>query len=85
MPYAVEFVASAERQLEKLPRELQLRLSRRIASLSDDPRPPASRKLKGSEALWRIRVGDYRVIYEVRDRVLLVLVVRIGHRREVYR
>jgi mRNA interferase RelE/StbE len=85
MAYAIEFVPSARGALKKLPREVQLRLSRRIALLSDDPRPTGSSKLKGRENLWRIRVGDYRVVYEVRDRVLLVLVVRVAHRRDVYR
>ena len=85
MAYAIEFVPSAKRQLQKLPREVQLKLSQHIGSLASDPRPIGSRKLKGSDELWRIRVSDYRVIYEVRDKILVVLVVRVAHRREVYR
>jgi mRNA interferase RelE/StbE len=85
MAYAIEFVPSARRQLQKLPREVQLKLSQRIGSLSVDPHPIGSRKLKGSDELWRIRVSDYRVIYEVQDKILVVLVVRVAHRREVYR
>jgi mRNA interferase RelE/StbE len=84
MAYAIEFVPSAKRQLQKLPREIQLKLNQRIGSLASDPRPIGSKKLKGSE-LWRIRFSDYRVIYEVRDKILVVLVVRVAHRREVYR
>jgi len=85
MAYAIEFVPSARRELRKLPREVQLKLNERIDSLSSDPRPRGSRKLKGSDELWRVRVSDYRIVYEVRDKVLLVLVVRVAHLREVYR
>ena len=85
MAYAIDFVPSAKRELQKLPREVQLKLNQRIDSLSLDPRPRGSKKLKGGDELWRIRMGDYRVVYEVRDKVLLVLVVRVSHRREVYR
>ena len=85
MAYAIEFVPSARRELRKLPREVQLKLKERIDSLSSDPRPRGSKKLKGSDELWRVRVSDYRIVYEVRDKVLLVLVVRVAHRREVYR
>jgi mRNA interferase RelE/StbE len=85
MAYAIEFVPSARRELGKLPREVQLKLSQRIASLSFDPRPSGSKKLKGGEELWRIRDSDYRIVYEVQDKILVVLVVRVAHRREVYR
>jgi mRNA interferase RelE/StbE len=85
MAYAIEFVPSAKRQLQKLPREVQLKLNQHIGSLSLDPHPIGSRKLKGSDELWRIRVSDYRVIYEIQDKILVVLVVRVAHRREVYR
>jgi mRNA interferase RelE/StbE len=85
MAYAIEFVPSARRELHKLPREVQLKLNPRIASLSFDPRPPGSKKLKGGDELWRIRVSDYRIVYEVQDKILVVLVVRVAHRREVYR
>jgi mRNA interferase RelE/StbE len=85
MPYAIEFVPSARSAFKKLPREIQLRLNQRISLLSDNPRPHGSKKLKGGFDLWRIRVGDYRVVYEVRDRILVVLVLRVAHRREAYR
>ena len=85
MAYAIEFAPSAKRELHKLPRDLQLKLNQRIDSLSIEPRPRGSKKLKGATELWRIRVGDYRVVYEVRDKILVVLVVRVAHRREVYR
>ena len=85
MAHAIEFAPSARRELRKLPREVQLKLNERIDSLSSDPRPRGSKKLRGSDELWRIRVGDYRVVYEVRDKILVVLVLRVAHRREVYR
>ncbi len=85
MAYTVEFGASADRELRKLSRELQLRLRPRIDALETDPRPPGAKKIAGRENLWRIRVVDYRVVYEIHDRILVVLIVRIAHRREAYR
>ena len=66
-------------------REIQRSLRPHIEALANQPRPTGAKKLKGRDDLWRIRVGDYRIIYEIRDRILVVLVVRVGHRREVYR
>ena len=85
MAYAVEFAPSAEREFRKLAREIQLRLRPRIDALAADPRAAGAKKLKGRDDLWRIRAGDYRIVYEIRDRLLVVLVIRIAHRREVYR
>ena len=85
MPYRVEFTPKAERQLGRLPPQAQDRLLPHIRSLADEPRPSGARKLTAPTDLYRIRVGDYRVVYEIRDQVLLVLVVLVGHRREVYR
>lgn len=85
MPYAIEFRPSARRDLKDLPREILQRISRKIDSLADNPRPPGVEKLSGSEDSYRVRVGDYRILYEIRDKVLLVVVVRIRHRREAYR
>jgi len=85
MAYVVEFAPGAEREFAKLAGEVQFRLRPRIDALADNPRPPRARKLKGADELWRIRVGDYRVVYEIRDKVLLVLIIRIAHRREAYR
>ncbi len=85
MAYAVEFSPNAEREFRKLAPEIQRRLSLHIDSLGQDPRRSGAKKLKGREDLWRIRVGDYRIVYEVRDRTLVVLVVRLAHRRDVYR
>ncbi|HNT33436.1 MAG TPA: type II toxin-antitoxin system RelE/ParE family toxin [bacterium] len=85
MKYCIEFAKSAERQLGKLPTSIQIRLVKKIESLGSDPRPQRVEKLIGREHGYRIRVGDYRVLYRVEDDVLTVLVVAVGHRREVYR
>jgi mRNA interferase RelE/StbE len=83
--YSVEFKPSAARQLSKLPRLEQVRIGHRIEALSVDPRPHGVEKIKGAEDLFRIRVGDYRVVYALFDDRLLILIVKVGHRREVYR
>jgi mRNA interferase RelE/StbE len=85
MAYTIEFSRPAEREFVKLAREIRRRLHPRIEALADDPRPAGAKKLKGRDDLWRIRAGDYRIVYEVRDQILVVLIVRIAHRREVYR
>lgn len=83
MAYSVRFKPAAAKDLRKLDKRMQRRLSVAIDSLSIEPRPSSCKKLKGSE-FYRIRVGDYRVIYEVDDGKLVVLVIRARHRREVY-
>ena len=85
MTYEIELASAARRQLRRLPPAVQARLRPRIDALADEPRPPGSEKLTAEQDRYRIRVGDYRIIYEIHDRVLLVLVVEVGHRREVYR
>jgi mRNA interferase RelE/StbE len=86
MTYHVELKPAAVRDLKKLPRSVQIRVASRIDDLAGDPRPSGSEKLEGSKKeLYRVRIGDYRIIYEVRRKVLLVLVIRIRHRRDVYR
>lgn len=83
--YRVELKPSAARALRKLDADIQRRLIARVEALAENPRPPGAEKLEGRRDLYRIRVGDYRIIYQVGDKVLLVLVVRVGHRRDVYR
>ena len=83
--YAITFARSARRELEALNHALSARILERIESLAQQPRPPGARKLHGEQQLWRIRVGDYRVVYSVDDRQRVVDVVRVRHRREVYR
>jgi mRNA interferase RelE/StbE len=85
MAYSIAFAKAAKRQFDKLPRPAQRRLGDVIAALAVDPRPPGVVKLTGEDRLYRVRSGDYRIIYQVEDERLLILVVKVGHRREVYR
>ena len=82
--YQIEFRPAALRELRKIDRAVQPRLHGAIALLAQDPRPPASRQLRGRDG-YRLRVGDYRIIYTINDGILLIVVVTIGHRRDVYR
>jgi mRNA interferase RelE/StbE len=75
---------AAERDLKRLPAEVFHRIIPHIRALADNPRPPGCRKLAGSESDWRLRVGDYRIIYEVDDAESTVRVFRVRHRREAY-
>lgn len=84
MSYRVEFTTAAARQVKKLPRQARDRILDAIAGLGEEPRPHGVKKLTGEQTAWRIRIGEYRVIYDVFDAELVVSVVRAGHRREVY-
>ncbi len=81
--YRIELRPGAARSLRKLDPQVRRRIQGAIALLAQDPRPPGARSLQGRTGL-RVRVGDYRIIYTVKDDVLLVVVVRLGHRRDVY-
>lgn len=83
MTYEIQILPAAVRELRKLPPEAKRRVQAVIELLADDPRPPASKKLTG-RAEWRVRTGDYRVLYRIEDALLTVVVVRAGHRRDVY-
>lgn len=85
LAYAIQFKPVALRQLAKLPREAQKRLGAKIEALRDDPFPPGCKKMVAVPDAWRIRAGDYRIVYQVHRGVLLVLVLTVGHRREVYK
>ena len=85
MIYQIEFTASAARSLSKFGKALQFRITAKIDALANQPRPPGVEKLHGRRNRYRLRVGDYRIIYEIQDRILLVLIVDIGHRKEIYR
>ncbi len=82
--YSVEIKQSAQRELDVLDDSLFVRIDQKILMLSDNPRPSGCRKLRGHKDLWRIRVGDWRVVYVVDDYSKVVVVVRIAHRRDVY-
>jgi mRNA interferase RelE/StbE len=83
--YSLFVAATADRQLGKLTRAVQARLDPAIDALADDPRPHGSRKMQGTKSSYRIRVGDYRVIYAVDDQARRVDVLTVAHRRESYR
>ena len=83
--YRVEIVQSAERRLRKLPRQDQKRVSRAMLDLADDPFPRGTRKLSGYDDVYRLRVGRYRILYSVSGARLIVLVLKIGHRKNIYR
>lgn len=81
--YSLLILPSAQKQLNKLPNAIASRIEDKLLELEGDPRPPGCKKLRGRDA-WRIRIGDYRAIYEIHDGKLIVTVITIGHRREVY-
>jgi mRNA interferase RelE/StbE len=83
MPYQVILSPAAARQLRKLPPSVIEKIETHLLELEDNPRPAGCKKLTGFEA-WRIRVGNYRVIYEIKDSILLVSVIAIGDRKEIY-
>ena len=84
MIYTIVFLRRAQRELESLPNTDYERVRNAIAGLANNPRPSGCKKLTGRDG-WRIRIGDYRVIYGINDRELLITVVRIGNRRDIYR
>jgi mRNA interferase RelE/StbE len=84
MRYSVIVQRRVQKRIARFPPEIQNRIEKDLQALSDEPRPPGSRKLQGREG-WRIRVGDYRAIYELDDEEREVLVVAVGHRKDIYR
>lgn len=86
--YRIEFTNPARKELEKLSKSIQPKQLRRIRdtieALAGDPRPPGAESVETTDYL-RVRTGDYRIVYRVEEDVLTVLIIRIGHRREVYR
>jgi mRNA interferase RelE/StbE len=84
MRYSIEFAASALREFKALDGAVQRRIGNRISELETNPFPAGSRKLHGQEDLFRVRVGDYRIIYRVDGKRIVIVIVRIGHRKDVY-
>ena len=82
--FRVEFRKSVEKDLKKIPRPDQIRILRRISQLAEDPRPVGCKKLSGQER-FRLRQGNYRILYEIKDALLIVTVVKVGDRRDVFR
>jgi mRNA interferase RelE/StbE len=85
MTYRLEFSPKAARQLKGLPKQVQVVLKPRLEALINNPHPPAVTKLSEFESLYRLRVGNYRVFFEIQAENETILVVKVGHRREVYR
>lgn len=84
MTYRVTLAPSAARQLRKFDPQVRRRIQAALELLASEPRPPAASQLVGGSGEWRVRTGDYRIVYEIHDVHLLILVLRMGHRREIY-
>ena len=82
--YRILIKKSAAKELETIPKRDLKKIIGRIQSLANNPRPPGSQKLSRSE-LYRIRQGDYRIVYEIKDKELIIYIIKIGHRRDIYR
>lgn len=85
MTHRIALSPAAARQIRKLDAPVRRRIQAAVELLALDPRPPAATRLVGGAGEWRVRVGDHRIVYEIHDGELLVLVLTVGHRREVYR
>jgi mRNA interferase RelE/StbE len=85
MAYRVEVLRTAGRELGALAPPVRRRVTRAILALSNAPRPPGAILLSGRDAIWRVRVGDYRVLYRIHDDLVLVVVIRVRHRKDAYR
>jgi mRNA interferase RelE/StbE len=84
MTYSIQILRRAQKELAQLPKQEYERIKEAVKNLSQDPRPQGCKKLTGREG-WRIRVGDYRAIYEIDDEQQKLTVLHIGHRRDVYK
>ncbi|MFM6928684.1 MAG: type II toxin-antitoxin system RelE family toxin [Bdellovibrio sp.] len=82
--YSVFIQPSAQKEIERLPKPAQNKVVKALIALADNPRPPSCKKLVGTDS-WRVRVGEYRIVYWIEDNVLSVEVVRVAHRKDVYR
>ncbi len=82
--YAIRFIRSARKELESLPDALVVRIFKKIEALEGDPRPVGCKKLKGSSNLWRIRVGDYRIVYSILDKELTIEIITVRNRKDAY-
>ena len=85
MTYRIEVKPQAEKALARIPNPHRRRIAKAIDGLARTPRPPGCTKLAGADDAYRIRVGDYRVVYQVADKVLIVSIIRVAHRKDVYR
>ena len=85
MKYTVVITRSPQKALDRLEGDIYARITRKLEELEDNPRPMGVEKLSGREDLYRVRVGDWRIVYAIQDQKLIILVVKVAHRREVYR
>lgn len=85
MSYQVRKTRRVQRAIDAIEKRDRLRIEAVVALLADDPRPPKALKMVGHRNRWRVRAGDYRILYEICDEILTILVIRVAHRREVYR
>jgi mRNA interferase RelE/StbE len=85
MTYKVEITPAAQRTIKKFPKNIQRKLIEIIELLAEDPRPVGVVKLSTTENLYRVRTGDYRIIYEIQDQILLIIITKVGHRKDVYK
>ena len=85
MKYSVEFKKSAAKTLRKLPQSVQKRIIDKLSEIENSPPPSVETKLQGNNPFHRIRVGDYRIIYEIQNDILVILVIKIGHRKDIYK
>lgn len=85
MKYTIEYKSSVKKELKKIGKVDRIAIISKILKLTENPRPNGSAKLKGSSNLYRIRHGDYRVIYQIENIVLVIIIIRIGHRKEIYK
>jgi mRNA interferase RelE/StbE len=83
--YKIEISATAEKKIRKLSRENQIHVLRAIEGLAGEPHPPGSRKLRGYEDVYRIRTGTFRILYSVEKARVLIIILKVGHRKEIYR
>lgn len=83
--YSIEVSSTAEKQLRKLSQKDQISVLKRIQELSSEPRPNRSRKLRGQDNIYRVRVGNYRILYSIENKLLIIIILKVGHRRDVYR
>jgi len=85
LKYRIEVKRSAAKELKKIPSADRKRIAHKIDTLAEDPPNPDTTKMKGDNPFHKVRVGDYRIVYEIKEDILLVLVVKIGHRKDIYR
>jgi len=87
MSYKIQIHPDAQAELASLPKRIQRQVDRKICNLADNPRPPKAYPLHGDKhkGLWKLRSGDYRIIYQIKDRMLVVFIVMIGNRKGVYK